>query len=98
MVDDATPVAQQLRRYQNASAVTPFEPADASEDAEHGEIAIGIARIVPLAVRLGLKLVDAVFGMGENCQGNRPALSAQSFDTACGRGAGRLKIVFTQDP
>src|ERR1700674_285485 len=87
-----------LRRYHNARAVTSFEPAVASEVAEHGEIAIGVARIVPLAVRLGLKLVDAVFGVRENCQGNRPALSTQGLDTAGGWSAGRLKIVFTQDP
>jgi hypothetical protein len=97
MADNAT-AAQQLRWYHNAGAVASLEPAIAGEVAEHREIAFGVACIVPLSVRLGLKLVDAVFGMRKNCQGNRLAMSDQRLDPACGRLAGRFKIVLTQDP
>src|SRR5260370_2995310 len=76
---------QEFRRRNNAGAVRSLEPAVAGEVAEHREIAIGVACIVPLAVRVGLEFVDAVFSMGMNCQGNRPALSAPRLDPAGAR-------------
>src|SRR5260370_37066741 len=93
-----TPLAREVRRRDNAGAVRSLEPAVAGEVAEHREIAIGVACIVPLAVRVGLEFVDAVFSMGKNCQGNRPALSTQRLDPAGGRSAGAFQIRFPQDP
>src|SRR5580693_5101732 len=91
-------LAQGLGRGHDACAVASLEPAVASVVAEHREIAVGVAGIVPLAIRLGHEFVNAVFGMGKDCQGNRMALRGQRFESTGGRGAGRFKIVLPQYP
>src|SRR5580704_15495387 len=86
------------RRGYDAGAIRSVEPAVASEVAHHRKISVGVTRIVALTVRLSLELIDAVFGMGENCQGDRQTLSDQFLEPVGCRGAWRFKIVFTQYP
>lgn len=58
------PVVREFGQGHNAGAIPSLEPAVA----EHGEIAVGVARVVqlvvPLAVLLGLKFVNAVSAWG----------------------------------
>jgi hypothetical protein len=82
------------RRGYDAGAIWPVEPAVASEVAHHRKISVGVTRIVALTIRLSLELIDAVFGMGKNCQGDRQTLRDQFLEPMGCRGAWRFKIVF----
>src|SRR5450755_2558152 len=92
------PLAREFGQRHNTGAVRSLEPAVTGEVSHHREIAISVACIDALAVPVGLELVDAVFCVRENYEGNRSALSSQFLEAAGGRGAGRFKILFAQDP
>src|SRR5665213_1477221 len=91
-------MAREFGQRHNAGAVRSFEPSVAGKVPHQCEIAISIARILSLAVRCCLELVDSVFCVRENCEGNRSSLSGERLEAAGGWGAGCFKIVFAQDP